>query len=57
GATGVTISGAGPTMLAVCRPTTQQDVALAMVDAFDDNGVEATAFQTRVGEGTTVYDD
>ncbi len=44
-------------MLAVCRPTTQQDVALAMVDAFDDNGVEATAFQTRVGEGTTVYDD
>ncbi|MWG35961.1 homoserine kinase [Halomarina oriensis] len=56
GATGVTVSGAGPTMLAVCRPGTRRSVAAAMVDAFDEVGVDATAFQTGVGDGATLYD-
>ncbi|MFC5972707.1 homoserine kinase [Halomarina salina] len=56
GATGVTVSGAGPTMLAVCEPGTRRAVAMAMIDAFDDAGVDATAFQTSVGEGATLYD-
>ncbi|WP_254863534.1 homoserine kinase [Halovivax gelatinilyticus] len=56
GATGVTISGAGPAMLAVCYPTDRRAVASAMLDAFDAVGVESRAYQTRVGAGATVYD-
>ncbi|AWB26705.1 homoserine kinase [Halococcoides cellulosivorans] len=51
GATGVTVSGAGPGVLAVCRGDDQRDVAGAMVDAFEDSGVEARAYRTRVGRG------
>ncbi|MFC7234298.1 homoserine kinase [Halosegnis marinus] len=55
GATGVTISGAGPAMLAACRDETDsRDVALAMLDAFADAGVEARAFRTEIGDGATV---
>jgi homoserine kinase len=43
-------------MLAVCLPGTRRAVATAMIDAFEDAGVGATAFQTRVGEGATLYD-
>jgi homoserine kinase len=55
GATGVTISGAGPAVLAVPRPGTQRAVATAMLDAFDDAGVESRVYQTRVGNGATLY--
>ncbi|WP_255148946.1 homoserine kinase [Halorarius halobius] len=55
GATGVTISGAGPAVLSVCREGTRRKVAAAMVDAFADAGVEARAYQTRVGDGARVY--
>ena len=55
GATGVTISGAGPAVIAVCREGDRRAVSSAMVDAFDDAGVQARAYQTRVGEGATVY--
>ncbi|MFB6069292.1 MAG: homoserine kinase [Halobacterium sp.] len=54
GATGVTVSGAGPGVLAVCRPADQARVAAALVDGFDDAGVDATAYQTGVGDGATV---
>ncbi|WP_435127873.1 homoserine kinase [Halobaculum sp. D14] len=54
GATGVTVSGAGPSVLAVCRHGTQRDVAAAMVDAFADAGVGARAYQSEVGDGATV---
>jgi len=54
GATGVTISGAGPGVLAVCRDCDQRRVATAMVDAFDAHGVDARAYQTRVGEGARI---
>jgi homoserine kinase len=56
GATGVTVSGAGPSMLSVCEGGDQRAVALAMLDAFEAAGVEATAYQTRVGPGATLYE-
>jgi homoserine kinase len=56
GATGVTISGAGPTVIAACHEGDRQAVASAMLDAFEDKAVEARAFPTRIGRGATVYD-
>ncbi len=55
GATGVTVSGAGPTVLAVCRRSDRRAVAGAMVGAFDSAGVDSRAYQTAVGEGATVH--
>jgi len=56
GATGVTVSGAGPAVLAVPRLASERRaVAGAMVDAFEDAGVDAVAFQTAIGDGATVY--
>lgn len=55
GATGVTVSGAGPAVLAVCRDGTRREVASSMIDAFADAGIEAAAYQTRIGSGTTIY--
>ncbi|MFB6229328.1 MAG: homoserine kinase [Halobacteriales archaeon] len=57
GATGVTVSGAGPAVLAVCRRDTRTRVASAMIDAFEAEGVSARAYQTRVGGGATVHED
>jgi homoserine kinase len=56
GATGVTISGAGPAVLAVCRPDDQRAVATSMLDTFDDNGVEARVYQTRIGDGARLFE-
>lgn len=56
GATGVTVSGAGPAVVAACRRSTPRSVAAAMVGAFDGVGVEARAFRTAVGDGATVLD-
>ncbi|WP_435333781.1 homoserine kinase [Haloarchaeobius sp. TZWWS8] len=56
GATGATVSGAGPGVLAVCRsPDDRRQVASAMLAAFDDHGVDARAYQTVVGEGARIY--
>jgi homoserine kinase len=55
GATGVTVSGAGPALLAVCRAPDRRAVAGAMVAAFEEAGVDARAYQTAVGEGALVY--
>ncbi|WP_226480512.1 homoserine kinase [Natrinema amylolyticum] len=57
GATGVTVSGAGPGILAVCHRRDQRAIASAMVDAFDAAGVESRAYQTAVGQGATLYRD
>jgi homoserine kinase len=57
GATGVTVSGAGPAMLAVCPADRQRAVASAMIEAFDDADVAASAYQTRVGSGARVVED
>ena len=55
GATGVTVSGAGPTVIAATQPGSQRSIASAMVDAFVDADVEARAYQTKVSSGATVY--
>jgi homoserine kinase len=56
GATGVTVSGAGPAMLAPCPESDRRHVAAAMVDAFAEAGVESRAYQTRVSSGATLYE-
>ncbi|WP_276279556.1 homoserine kinase [Halorussus caseinilyticus] len=56
GATGVTVSGAGPGVLAVCRRRGQRRaVASAMVGAFEDAGVDACAYQTEIGDGAELH--
>lgn len=55
GATGVTISGAGPAIVAACRRPVRGAVANAMVDGFEKRGVDARAYQTRVGGGATIH--
>ncbi|MFP8957392.1 homoserine kinase [Natrialbaceae archaeon A-CW3] len=56
GATGVTVSGAGPAVLAVCRADDRRAVAGAMIDAFDEVDVESRAYQTRIGSGAILYE-
>ena len=56
GATGVTVSGAGPAVLAACYPEDRRRIAASMVDAFEAVGVDARAYPTRVGGGATVHD-
>ena len=56
GATGVTISGAGPTVIAACHEADRGAVANAMIDAFVDEGVDARAYQTRIATGAHVYE-
>ena len=55
GATGVTVSGAGPAVLAVCPRDLRRSVAAAMVRAFDVDGIDARAYQTAVGPGAMLY--
>jgi homoserine kinase len=57
GATGVTISGSGPTVVGACHDGDRSAVANAMLDAFDAAGVDARAYQTRIGRGATVYEN
>jgi homoserine kinase len=56
GATGVTISGSGPALLAIPKPGTERAVAVAMVDAFEAEGVDARAIRTQIGYGARVLD-
>jgi len=55
GATGVTISGAGPTVIAACERGDRRTVGTAMLDAFRAAGVEARVYQTEIGDGATVF--
>ena len=55
GATGVTISGAGPTVIAACHDADQRAVGTAMIDAFNDVGVQARVYQTEIGDGATLF--
>jgi homoserine kinase len=55
GATGVTISGAGPAVIAACRERDRRAIAGAMVDAFEDRDVEARAYQTEIGRGAELF--
>jgi len=55
GGTGVTISGAGPAVIAACPEGAQRAVAVAMLDAFDENGVEARVYRSHIGTGAHVF--
>ncbi len=54
GAAGVTISGSGPTMLAVCRMEEREKIAQSMKQAFEDNHVRSEAFITTIGKGARI---
>ncbi len=54
GAAGVTISGSGPTMLAVCEMKEREKIARAMVAAFTESRVKSEAFITTIGKGVEV---
>jgi homoserine kinase len=54
GASGVTISGSGPTLIAVCRMDERERIAEAMVKAFADNSVKSEAFKTTIGKGVEI---
>jgi homoserine kinase len=51
GAAGVTISGSGPTMIAVCRMNERENIADAMVRAFSLSRIRSEAFITTIGKG------
>jgi len=55
GATGVTVSGAGPALLAVTERGRQRAVAAAMIDAFAEVDVDARTYRTTIGEGAVVH--
>ena len=55
GATGVTVSGAGPALLAVTHSGDQRAVAAAMVDAFEEQGIDARTFSTMIGSGAEIH--
>ena len=55
GATGVTISGAGPTIIAACAAGRRRAVGAAMLDAFEENNTEARVYQTEIGRGARIY--
>jgi homoserine kinase len=57
GATGVTVSGAGPAVVAACREGDRQAIAAAMLDAFADADIDARAYQTRIGKGATIVEE
>jgi homoserine kinase len=58
GAYGVTISGAGPAVIAVVdkKQTVATEVAAAMKEGFKSGGCEATAFVTKAGKGACIME-
>ncbi|HTY74680.1 MAG TPA: homoserine kinase, partial [Candidatus Nanoarchaeia archaeon] len=58
GAVGVTISGAGPAMLAIVnkKNANSQKVASAMKEGFKEAGFQSTAFATRAGGGVSLLE-
>jgi homoserine kinase len=56
GAAGVTISGSGPTLIAVCRMDEREKIAKAMIRAFSENQVKSEAFITTIGKGISVLE-
>ena len=54
GAAGVTISGSGPTMIAVCRMEERKKIANAMTTAFTESNVKSEAFITTIGKGAEI---
>ncbi|HEY9899315.1 MAG TPA: homoserine kinase [Pantanalinema sp.] len=56
GAWGVTLSGAGPTLLAWCPSERREAVALAMAEAWATEGIAARAFPSAIAaQGATIH--
>ncbi len=56
GAAGATISGSGPTMIAVCTMDQRENIAEAMKEAFSGNGINSESFITTIGRGLEIID-
>lgn len=56
GAAGVTISGSGPTMIAVCRMDEREKIAKAMKESFSNSHIRSEAFITTIGKGIEIID-
>ncbi len=56
GAAGVTISGSGPTMIAVCRMEEREKIAKAMTTAFSGSRIRSEAFITTIGKGIEIVE-
>ena len=56
GAAGVTISGSGPTMIAVCRMNERENIAEAMSRAFSQSRIRSEAFITTIGKGIEIIE-
>lgn len=56
GAAGVTISGSGPTLIAVCMMDEREKIAKAMIQAFSENQVKSEAFITTIGKGISIQE-
>ncbi len=56
GAAGVTISGSGPTLIAVCRMDERETIAEAMIRAFSEKQVKSEAYITTIGNGVSVIE-
>ncbi|MFB6284352.1 MAG: homoserine kinase [Halobacteria archaeon] len=54
GAEAVTISGAGPSILCICRKERKSRVAEAAIEGFWKSDVKAKAYQARVGDGVQI---
>lgn len=55
GATGVTVSGAGPAIIAACHHGNRREIAGSMLDGFAEHGIEARVYQTQAGQGAEVF--
>ncbi len=54
GALGVTISGSGPTMIAVSKLNQRERIADAMKQAFREHGIDSIEYKTMIGTGAQV---
>jgi len=54
GALGVTISGSGPTMIAVSKLNQRERIADAMKQAFREHGIDSIEYKTMIGAGAQV---
>lgn len=56
GATGVTISGSGPTLIAICRMEDREKIGETMKNTFLENGKKSEVFITSIGRGARIVE-
>lgn len=54
GAAGVTISGSGPTLIAVSQLEQREQIATAMQEAFQHHGISSQVYKTIIGRGAQI---